>query len=176
MPDVFPLSSNIRRCRLVDPHCPIRIVVENVTKLRVRELLSDEEFTKERETLQQQRFRLTQQMNAEERPGDWIEPARLLVLFSNRAISWFSEGNHEVKRLVLAVAGSNPTLSGRRLNIDAKKPFQRRTNANDFDAGWTLVEDVRTQWHEHDREIAESVAMIQRLNDLMRPSAATRVA
>jgi DNA invertase Pin-like site-specific DNA recombinase len=141
--------------------------IENLTKLRVRDLLSDDEFSKEREDLQHQRLRLTQQLNSEESPGDWIEPARMLVLFSNRAVSWFSAGNHEIKRLILAVAGSNPTLGHRQLSIDAKKPFQRRTGADDFRVGWRLVEDVRTRWRAHNQELITTVAALRRLIELV---------
>ena len=147
---------------------------ENLTKLRVRDLISDEEFAKEREQLLNERIRLSQGLNNEERQDDWIEPARLLVLFSNRAASWFSEGNHEVKRLILAVAGSNPTLSGRKLNIDAKKPFSNVPNTAEIPLVWTLVKDVRTRWRAHDQDLIQTVAALRRLSELMKPSDAKR--
>ena len=106
--------------------------IENLTKLRVRDLISDEEFTKERDMLQNEKVRLTQRLTSEESLVDWIEPVRMLVLFSNRAVSWFLQGNHEVKRLVLAVAGSNPTLSSQKLSIDAQKPFCRASEPLPF--------------------------------------------
>src|ERR1017187_5137596 len=150
--------------------------IENLTKLRVRDLLSDEEFTKEREGLQHQRLRLTQQLNSKESPDDWIEPARLLVLFSNRAVSWFSEGNREIKRLILAVAGLNPRLRDRQLNIDAKNPFQKRSGTDDFLVGWRLVEDVRTRWRAHDQELVETMAALRRLRELVALSEMARAA
>jgi hypothetical protein len=150
--------------------------IENLRKLRVRDLLSDEEFVGDRETLQNERLKLTQQLNSDESPGDWIEPARMLILFSNRAVSWFLEGNHEIQRLILAVAGLNPRLSDRQLNIDAKKPFRKQSGANDFLVGWSIVKDVRTRWQAHDQELVETVAAIRRLKELVEPAEAARAA
>ena len=150
--------------------------IENLTKLRVRDLLSDDEFASERKALQNERLRLTLQLEAGQSSGDWIEPARMLVLFSNRAVSWFSEGNHEIKRLILAVAGLNPTLGDRQLNIDARKPFQRRSRAVDFRLGWSVVEDVRTRWQAHDLELMETVAALKQLGSLVEKSESTQAA
>jgi site-specific DNA recombinase len=146
--------------------------IENLTKLRVRDLLSDDEFATERQSLQNERLRLTQQLTADQSPGDWIEPARMLVSFSNRAVSWFSEGNQEIQRLILAVTGLNPTLHDRQLSIDARKPFQRRSEAGNFHTGWSIVKDVRTRWEARDGELIETVAALQRLKELVEPSEA----
>jgi hypothetical protein len=150
--------------------------IENLTKLRVRDLLSDDEFASERKALQTERLRLTQQLKADESSADWIEPARMLVLFSNRAVSWFLEGNHEIKRLILAVAGLNPTLDDRQLSIDAKQPFQRQSKVDDFRVGWSIVKDVRTRWRAHDQELVETVAALRRLLEIVEPSETTRAA
>jgi DNA invertase Pin-like site-specific DNA recombinase len=140
--------------------------IENLTKLRVRDLISDEEFAKERESLQTERRRLAQRLATESSDG-WFEPARLLVSFSNRAVSWFSEGNHEVKRLILTVAGLNPTLVDRQLNIDARKPFQKRSETGKIPTGWSLVKDVRTLWYTRDPDFIQMVAALRRLAELV---------
>lgn len=150
--------------------------VENVTKLRVRDLISDEEFTKERETLQNEKRRLVQRLETGDSGDSWFEPARLLVLFSNRGVSWFSEGNVEVKRLILTVAGLNPTLLDRQLNVDARKPFQRWTKATQIPSMSSIVEDVRTLWRARDPEFAEMVATLRRLVSLVEATDAARAA
>ncbi|MGA2186339.1 MAG: recombinase family protein [Bryobacteraceae bacterium] len=150
--------------------------LENLTKLRVRDLISDEEFASQREALQNEKLRLTQRLNADESSADWIEPARMLVLFSNRAVSWFLDGNLEVKRLILLVAGLNPTLSGRQLNVDAKKPFQRRATPAEIPVGWSIVKDVRTRWRTHDPELVETIAALRKLVALVEATDAAQAA
>jgi DNA invertase Pin-like site-specific DNA recombinase len=149
--------------------------IENLTKLRVRDLISDEEFTKEREALQSEKRQLAQRLDDRSTDG-WFEPARMLVSFSNRAVSWFSEGNHEVKRLILAVAGLNPTLSDRQLSIDAKKPFQRQSGTEKIPLGWRIVKDVRTLWYAHDQGFIETVAALRRLSELVGSAEVNRAA
>jgi hypothetical protein len=117
--------------------------------------------------LQNEKVRLTQRLTSEESLVDWIEPVRMLVLFSNRAVSWFLQGNHEVKRLVLAVAGSNPTLSSQKLSIDAQKPFCRASEPLPFPLAWSLVKDVRTRWREHDPELIGIIAALRQLLKLV---------
>jgi DNA invertase Pin-like site-specific DNA recombinase len=149
---------------------------ENLTKLRVRDLISDEEFAGERESLQNEKVRLVQRLNSDEGLADWVEPARMLVLFSNRAVAWFSEGNLEVKRLVFSVASLNPTLSVRQLNVDARKPFERRANSASIPVRWSLVKDVRTRWHAHDPELIQMIAAIRRLLTLVEPDSLAQAA
>jgi len=65
-------------------------------------------------------------------------------LFSNRAIFWLVHGSVDEKRLILATVGSNPTLIGKNLSIDARKPFltlQKQSGIRDW---WRVVRDVRT--------------------------------
>jgi hypothetical protein len=126
--------------------------------------------------LQNEKVRLANRLAADERSDDWIEPARMLVLFSNRAVSWFLAGNLEVKRLVLSIAGLNPTLSDRQLNIDAKKPFERRTKATTIPLGWSLVKDVRTRWRAHDQELIQTVAALRQLSELAEPTKTVQAA
>lgn len=146
----------------------LRPQIDNLTKLRVRDLISDEEFAKERETLTNERLRLTQHLEANDSADSWFEPARLLVSFSNRAVLWFLEGNHEVKRLVLSVAGLNPTLADRKLSIDARKPFLNACATANIPAVWNIVKDVRTLWNNHDQDLIEMVKALQQLSVLVR--------
>ena len=76
--------------------------LDNLTKLRVRDLLTDEEYTRQREQLQRERIRDAQKLNAN---ADWFEPAREFISFSNQAVSWFVAGDIEMKRLILEIVG-----------------------------------------------------------------------
>lgn len=118
--------------------------LQNLTRLRLRDVLSDEEFMRERGALERERVCLSQPASASDGPGGWLEPAKIVFLFSNRAVSWFTEGNAQQKRLVLAIVGSNCTLMDQKLNIGAKKPFRRRAETADAPGMWRTLKAVRT--------------------------------
>jgi hypothetical protein len=116
---------------------------DNLTKMRYRELIGDEEFVRQRAELSQEQAKLTQrlhQLNAEA----WIEPSQRFFLFSNRAIFWLTHGSISEKRLILATTGSNPTLTSKNLSIHARNPFLILQESDSIRDWWTIVRDVRT--------------------------------
>jgi hypothetical protein len=121
------------------------------------------------EALLAEKRRITQRLESRETADSWFEPARLLVSFSNRALSWFSEGGLEIKRLILTVAGLNPMLLDRQLNIDARKPFRRWSETPKIPAMSSMLEDVRTLWLNQDQEFIQTVAALRRLKELIEP-------
>jgi site-specific DNA recombinase len=121
--------------------------LENLTKLRYRELIADDEFVSQRAELKREEIRLKQRLqdlNAEQ----WIEPSRKLFLFSNRAVFWLTHGTINEKRLILSAVGSNPTLMGKKLSIDAAKPFQIMQRRGPIRVWSSIVNDVRTFFRE----------------------------
>jgi hypothetical protein len=65
-------------------------------------------------------------------------------LFSNRAVFWLTHGGIDQKRLIVATAGSNPTLTAKKLSIDAAYPFsilERNRENSDWRA---IINEVRT--------------------------------
>jgi DNA invertase Pin-like site-specific DNA recombinase len=120
---------------------------DNLTKMRYRELIADEEFLRQRAELTQEQAKLNQrlqQLGTEQ----WIEPSQRLFLFSNRAIFWLLHGSVSEKRLVLATTGSNPTLTSKKLSIDARNPFLILQKPHNIRVWWTVVRDVRTFFRE----------------------------
>jgi DNA invertase Pin-like site-specific DNA recombinase len=120
--------------------------LESLTKMRYRELISDEEYTRERSGLIQERAKVNQrleQLNGEQ----WIEPSRNFFLFSNRAIYWLAHGTTTEKRAIFATVGSNPTLMSRNLRIHAAAPFSILQRDRSLTTLWTVVNDVRTLFH-----------------------------
>lgn len=97
--------------------------LDTLTDLRVRNLVTDDEFTRKRLELTGARINVRQQVAELTEDVDWIEPLRTLIAFSNKAAEYFSGGNDEQKRLVLITTSSNSTLSDRILSIEAKKPL-----------------------------------------------------
>jgi site-specific DNA recombinase len=117
--------------------------LDNLTKLRYRDLITDEEFVGQRSELTQEQLKLKKRM---EQLGtdQWIEPARNLFLFSNRAVFWLAHGGVAEKRLILNTVGSNHTLAAKEINISARNPFLVLQRRGDF-CNWSgVVNDVRT--------------------------------
>jgi site-specific DNA recombinase len=117
--------------------------IDSLTKMRYRELISDEEFTRQRVALMQEQTKLSQrleQLNGEQ----WIEPSRNLFLFSNRAVYWLTHGTTTQKRTIFATIGSNPTLMAKQLSLHVAPPFSILQQKRSFTTLWTIVHDVRT--------------------------------
>jgi site-specific DNA recombinase len=118
--------------------------LRNLTKLRIRDLLTDDEFIAQREELERNQLRLTQAIAAVKESPSRFEPERMLLSFSNRAIIEFKEGDAQVKRLILSIVGSNPVLKRKILSIRATKPFRRWSETPNDSQLRAFVKDVRT--------------------------------
>ena len=117
--------------------------LDNLTKLRYRELIGDDEFIRQRAGLSQEQSKLQQkmaQLNAEQ----WIAPSQKLFLFSNRAMFWLTHGNPSEKRLIVSTVGSHLSLRSKQLSIDVKKPFRILQERGSLSTWWRVVNDVRT--------------------------------
>ena len=99
-----------------------------LTDLRLRELVSDGEFIETRDALDVEASRLRQSIEEQSETEDRFEPEQDVLMFLNRAISWYQAGDDRTKRLILETVGSNPKLKGKKLSIEAKKPFVPRGN------------------------------------------------
>jgi site-specific DNA recombinase len=97
--------------------------LENLTRLRCQELISDEEFLRQRTGFAKEQETLRERLRKLE-ASNWIEPSRRLFLFSNRAKFWLLHGTSDEKRVILSTIGLNLFLKGQKLIIDAKKPFR----------------------------------------------------
>lgn len=117
--------------------------LQNLTRLCYRGLIPEQEFADERARLLLEEKALSEKLDSFTAES-WLEPARKLVLFSNRAKFWLLHGNIDEKRLILETVGSNPTMKGKILSIDAKKPFCVLEKRNDISNLCTTLNEVRT--------------------------------
>ncbi len=137
--------------------------LDNLTKPRLRDLLTDEEYVKHREELERERGRVAGNLGALDHSGAWFEPARLLISFSNGATFRFREGDLQTKRLILDTVGSNPVLKDEKLNIDAKKPFRKWSGTASVSCLRAFVEDVRTLMKNRDHTFIQTTAGVRRI-------------
>lgn len=117
--------------------------LNNLTKLRYRDLITDEEFVRQRNELSQEQSRLKEQLERAASES-WVEPAEQIFRFANRAIFQFLHGTNAEKRMILATIGSNLSLRDKKLSIEAKKPFEILRQSVHFSSLSTCVGDVRT--------------------------------
>ena len=112
--------------------------------LRLRDMISDEDLVKRRAALQAEQLRLRERLDAARRDGDAFEPIADLVSFSSRAAGWFTDGDHESKRLIFETTASNPRLQDKILNVEARKPFIIAGRADNFSQLCSALKDIIT--------------------------------
>lgn len=94
-----------------------------LTGLRLRQLITDEEFVAERKKFAQQHIELTGKRRECELRPTTIEPLRDLISLRKQAVDWFREGDDRVKRMLIQTVGSNLTLIDRKLSYQAAEVF-----------------------------------------------------
>lgn len=137
--------------------------ISNLTTLRIRDLISDEEFTSQRQTLQREALKVEEQLDLMKNGNLWLEPAGLLISFSNRAALWFSEGNAETKRQIVDAVGWNPELKNKILNIEAKKPFMWASKKPSRSNLWAGLDAIRTLFEKRDPEFMRTLHLVREL-------------
>lgn len=148
--------------------------LDNLTKLRIRDLLTDDEYLKQRQELEREQVKIAQNLKTANQSDDRFEPAQALVSFSNRAAFWFEAGDLRTKRLILFIVGSNPMLKDKKLNIDARKPFRRWTTPCTFSELSRFVKDVRTLTAAG--ELTEMLKAVREVSQRISATGAKRVA
>ena len=94
----------------------------NLTRMRVRDLIEDEEFLAEKEALVREKMKLESALRDHGGKRS-AEKTAAALSFGHRAREAFENGTPEEKRTILASIGSNLTLTSKKLIIEAAKPF-----------------------------------------------------
>lgn len=114
-----------------------------LTRLRLRRLIKDEEYVLERERLEEERKRLETTL-AGPSVRDRFELLRDVILFSKSAANWFANGDDAAKRLIVKSVGSNFLLTAKKLSIEAAFPFSLGGLFGAIPTGCRQRDDVRT--------------------------------
>ncbi|MBI5374197.1 MAG: recombinase family protein [Candidatus Schekmanbacteria bacterium] len=117
--------------------------LENLNKMRYRELINDDEYMAQKNGLLKEAVSLKEKLG-DRNPDNWLEPSQKCFIFANRAKNWFENGNLENKRLILETVGSNLFLKDKKLSIQAIKPFDIFENQDKFLSWHPIVEAIRT--------------------------------
>ncbi len=131
----------------------------NLLRVRIADQVNEAEFSSMQQELEKERLTLLDRQ-AKLGDSDQFEPEEMAVLFSVRAAKWFREGDQKEKRMILEIAGSNPTLIDQTLKIDAVKLFRPMKNASSIPAVRAAVEEVRTMAVE-ENDAAQTIAKLR---------------
>ena len=141
--------------------------LDNLTKLRFRDQVSEDRFLRQSRDLAEAELKLKEQLAKLASKDLWLQPGYQLISLCNRAVSWFRTGTSEAKRLIIQIVGSNPVLKDGKLSIHARKPFREWDQPPALSFVSAYVQDVRTFFLEQTSESIELAAALKRLFELM---------
>jgi len=99
--------------------------LDNLVQMRIRELITDEEYTRERNRRQKEIIRLKQQLRGTEaRAQQWLELTEKAFDFATYARQAFIKEDLETKKAILMALGQNPTITDGKLTLPATKWLQ----------------------------------------------------
>lgn len=137
--------------------------LENLTKLRIRDLLTDEEYLRQRQELERRQIGSAQRLEAFNRGDARFEPSRSLISFNSSLVSRFKAATLQQKRIMLGIVGSNLVLKDENLSIDARKPFRRWARTSNVSDVRAFLRDVRTFVSNQSMETTQVLAGISQL-------------
>jgi DNA invertase Pin-like site-specific DNA recombinase len=95
--------------------------LENLNKMRIGNLIDDEEYLKEKKALQQEKIGLEMRLHNNEDPS--LKLTIDTLNFAGSAMERFQKDSSADKRAVFREIGSNFSLKDRKLSIEAEKPL-----------------------------------------------------
>jgi len=96
--------------------------IDNLTKMRYRSLIDDEEYVKERKLLQAQLISLKQNLReTEDRAVNWLELTEKTFDFATNAREAFVNGDMDTKKDILMAIGQNPTIKDGILRLETNE-------------------------------------------------------
>ncbi len=98
--------------------------LDNLTKLRIKDLISDKEYLKQKEELLKEKITLEEKLKRTDEDTQCLTLSKETFIFSCYAKFWFENGSLEEKRLILRILGSNLQIARKKLSISLKRPFQ----------------------------------------------------
>jgi hypothetical protein len=140
-----------------------RKALSNLTTLRIREMISDEDFSSQRESLLRDQLRLRNDLALADQGNQWFEPAHILLSFSRRAMDWFEYGGDTIKRRIIMATGSNLLLKDKVLSIEATKPFCWLSTGATRSTLRAGLNAVSTLYEQRDPEFLKTLELVKQI-------------
>jgi len=103
--------------------------IDSLTKMKIRELLTDEEYLEQKNELQKTQKKLREQLrDTEDRADKWLDITERMFNFAIYAKQTFEDGDYKTKKEILTSLGSNFILNNGKLEILAHpwlKPIEK---------------------------------------------------
>ncbi|MFN3858782.1 MAG: recombinase family protein [Caulobacter sp.] len=124
----------------------VRAQLSELTQLRLRRLVDDEEFLNRRTALQAELEGLTRRLSEPTAgsPDEMFKPLEAAISFSNYAVDWFRNADNALKAKIVRLACSNLTLMDKKLSIEAAKWSQALSGLAPCPNGLGLRDEVQT--------------------------------
>lgn len=135
----------------------------NLTSLRVREFIGDDEFVTERKRLLAEQAQIESRCLSAEKLKEWFEPAEAIVWFSNRAAVWYRDALDPMRRRIVKSVASNLTLMDKEVSIRAKKGFSKVGQSTDCSTLLAALDEFRNLYQSQDQECLDMVAEVMAL-------------
>lgn len=99
--------------------------IDKLTRMRLRELINDEEYLREKSVLLKEKQRLKEILDGvEHRANTWLELSIKTFEFAKNAKTWFKQASLSEKTEILSAIGSEFVLQDRQLEIHWSRPFE----------------------------------------------------
>ncbi len=97
---------------------------DNLTDMRLKEMIGDEEYISHRNRFLKERVKLKEKIDdTEHRADKWFELSERAFNFACYARYWFENEEPKEKNTILRAIGSNFSLEDRKLSIELKNPW-----------------------------------------------------
>jgi hypothetical protein len=135
-------QETIYRQSLEKAHHDCERKLENLNQMRLRDMLGDEEYSKEKRKLIDEKVHLEQSQRAGNNYASNIQSlVRKTFTIAHDARERFQKSSPEEKKSLLQEIGSNFLLKDKKLSIDVQKPFVLIHNAlNSLGSGNVRIE------------------------------------
>ena len=134
--------------------------------MRLNDLIDNKEYKEQLKVIQLEQLNIAEEIKNLENTQEWLEPFNDWLECRKQAKKWFSEGNLEIKRLIIKTTGSNPIIMDKKLSIQAAKPFFKIPKKCNFPVRLGLVESFRTLYASEE-EMRATVSKIHQLKKLV---------
>jgi DNA invertase Pin-like site-specific DNA recombinase len=138
---------------------------ENLTTLRLRDLIDDTEFLRQKTRIETEQRRVELAVAAAEQGADWIEPARTVISACEAMVFWLRSADNSVKRQILETIGSNPTLKDKKILFEAAFPFIADFETQPRPNQLAVLDGIRTLWNKQDPKFLAILALFRKLKE-----------
>jgi len=137
-------------------------------RMLAKKLVHEEEFTRNRDVIQERMTLLHQRLATAKQERDWSEPLEQVMFFTRNVPSFYRIAEPKTKRLILATVASNSVLCDGKLQITAAKPFRVGHILPQLSEMRAFINEVRTRSMANDPEFEQTLSNIRIINEAMR--------